>query len=192
MKKFIEDGTMRAVKKLLFFMFLVCTMEQGFAAIPDRTMMLKRTNVLMDKLIEFVEKKRVKDDKGLSNQNDGSQLIIDLERLMSQEKNPAVLARVALVARVYGDHTRDSHQDEDYALDAVLTEVWFACLSNIKKLGGPQALAALDDIQRNISYQTLDGAYSLVFRRTREEIEQDIKTKNSKAKMPPKSSTLIK
>jgi hypothetical protein len=50
-------------------------------------------------------------------------------------------------------------------------------MTNIKRLGGPEALAALDDIERSLSYQTLDGALSLAFKKAREEVEQGIKAK---------------
>lgn len=138
------------------------------------------------KLIEYVKNKNAKFGRSQIEAPANTEIMNELDRLIGQEKNPAVLARVALHARMLGDYGFESREDDGEVIDIVLLEIWFACLNNIKKVGGADALAALNDMKRTISLQTLDGAVSLAFRKAREEVEEGIKVKGIKAKLPSK------
>ncbi|MFZ6736055.1 hypothetical protein ACO0LG_29315 [Undibacterium sp. Ji42W] len=183
---------MLEVKKLFIVILLACVTQIGFAATPNRVLMFERTNVLTTKLIEYLKKKSEKFGKSQIEDPANTEIMNELDRLIAREKNPAVLARVALYARMLGDYGFESREDDSEVIDVVLLEIWFACLNNIKKIGGVDALAALNDMKRTISLQTLDGAVSLAFRKAREEVEEGIKAKDNKAKTASKLPTLTK
>lgn len=183
---------MLIIKKILFVILLTCVTQIGVAATPNRVVMFERTNVMTTKLIEYLKKKSEKFGKSQIEVPANTEIMNELDRLIAREKNPAVLARVALYARMLGDYGFESREDDGEVIDVVLQEIWFACLNNIKKVGGADALAALNDMKRTISLQTLDGAVSLAFRKAREEVEEGIKAKGIKAKEPSKLPSTIK
>ena len=179
-------------KKFLFALLMACVMQQGLAATSNRVLMLERTNALNVKLIEYVKKKSSKFGKSQIQAPANTEIMNELDQLIGREKNPAVLARVALYARMLGDYGFESREDDGEVIDVVLLEIWFACLNNIKKVGGVDALAALNDMKRTISLQTLDGAVSLAFRKAREEVEEGIKAKDIKVKVQSELPSTIK
>lgn len=182
---------MLAAKTLFSFLFLSCLTQQVQAA-EDRVTMLERTNVITARVVEFAKQKKMKFGKTRIEGAAHTKLILELEQFFSKEKNPAVLARVALVTRMFTNYGFESREDDDEKLEVILGEAWFACLTNIRKLGGAEALIALDDMKQNISHRPLDGAEGLAFDKAREEVEQGIKAKSNKLKTPSKLPTLTK
>ena len=128
-------------------------------------------------LIAFTKQKKAKLGKARIEGEGMTQLIVEIEKLLSQENNPAVLARVALLTRVHVVMGQGANTAKDEMVGEVFIEAWIGCMTNIKRLGGAEALTALDDIERSLSHQTLDGALSLAFKKAREEVEQGIKAK---------------
>ncbi|MGM9482949.1 hypothetical protein ACS5PN_17280 [Roseateles sp. NT4] len=53
-------------------------------------------------------------------------------------------------------------------------------MTNIKRLGGTQALEALDDLKQALSSRAIDGSLGLAFDKARREIEQEIKSGKNK------------
>lgn len=178
--------------KTLFSVLLTLFLMQQVRAAEDRVTMLERTNTMTVRVVEFAKQKKMKFGKTRIEGRAHTQLMIELEQFFSREKNPAVLARVALVTRMFANYGFESREDDDEKLEVILGEVWFACLANIKKLGGSEALIALDDMKQNISHRPLDGAEGLAFDKAREEVEQGIKAKTSKAKTPSKLPSVAK
>lgn len=158
-------------------MYLALTAQHGLAAPTDEMVLLERSQAMMQKLIKFTKQKKAKLGKAPIEEAVQNKLIIEIEKLLSQEKNPAVLARVALLTKVHVDMGQGANTAKDEMVREVFIEAWIGCMTNIKRLGGAEALAALDDLERSLSYQTLDGALSLAFKKAREEVEQGIKAK---------------
>jgi hypothetical protein len=170
-------GYMLMTRSLVLVVCLVLAAQHGLAAPTDEMVLLERSQAMMQKLVAFTKQKKAKLGKARIEGEGMAQLIIEIEKLLSQEKNPAVLARVALLTRVHVHMRQEANTVKDEMVGEVFVEAWFGCMTNIKRLGGAEALAALDDIERSLSYQTLDGALSLAFKKAREEVEQGIKAK---------------
>jgi hypothetical protein len=167
---------MSVAKKALFSLLLI-VVSNTFAETPRHASMLERTNALTAKLLELGKHVSAKTGKAQLEGKAWTEMSSQVEQLLSKEKSPAVLARVALVTRILLDYERDSHPGTDEVIVEVLSESWFGCIKNIKKIGGPDALAALEDIRRTMMTRTLDGAPSLALRKAREEVEQGLRKK---------------
>lgn len=173
---------MLMARTLFLIVCLILTAQHGLAAPTNEMVLLERSQAMVQKLIALTKQKKAKTGNAPIEEAVLNKLVIEIEKLLSQEKNPAVLARVALLTRVHVHMRQGANTAKDEMVGEVFTEAWIGCMTNIKRLGGAEALAALDDIERSLSYQTLDGALSLAFKKAREEVEQGIKAKGIQQK----------
>lgn len=170
---------MSRLRKIFLIMCLVSATQTGLAAPTSEMVLVERSQLMMKKLIEFSKQKKAELGRTGYDNNWGTRLVIDTERLLSQEKNPAVLARVALIVFMHTNMSRETSTKSDEILVDVFTEAWVGCMTNIGKLGRQDALLALENIEKTLAQQ-LDGGHAHAFHRAREIVKTGMAAKRTK------------
>ncbi len=168
------------IKRLLLLVCLALLSQHGWATPTAEMALFERSQVVMQRVVEFAKLKKQKLGKAQIEGAEMTRMVVEIEHLLSQEKNPAVLARVAVLTRVHLDMERGAGVTKDETVGMILVESWIGCMTSIKKLGGSEALVALDDLKLAVDVRALDGAEARAYRLAREEVEQGIDARSSK------------
>jgi hypothetical protein len=146
-------------KLWILSLLLVIGLGQAVARPAEKLTTILRVNSITGRLLE-VATSRV----AHGGDTDRSSLNKEVDRLLQQERDPDVLARVALISHIY--LSPGSAGDERF--DDVFDVAWEACIRRIEQIGGQSAIDALESIERDMR---LDGAYSLLWKTSMERLK---------------------
>jgi hypothetical protein len=139
--------------KLLIFSFLLVIGSVQATPQPVAKMAtINRVNSIATQLLKIANHRVAK-----GGESDRQTLYKKIEQLLRSERDPDVLARVALISNIY--LYPGSAGDE--AVDDVFDAAWEACIRRIEQIGGQSAINALELVKWNMR---LDGAYSLIWK----------------------------
>lgn len=171
---------MLIVRALLVVVCLLSLSPRAVAAPTEEMVLVERSQATMQKLIAFTKQSKARLGGGPIEGAARTRLIVDIEQLLSRERNPAVLARVALLTRAHVDMGQGAGALRDETVEEVFVEAWIVCMTRIRKIGGTQAMQALDDLQRGLANRGVDGALGLAFSKAREDVARGIEAKGDK------------
>jgi len=128
---------------------LIVGSGQSLAQPGQKTATISRVNALTGRLVKIAKHRTAhrRDPIGMS-------LAGAIDRLLQNESDPDVLARVALISNVY----LHPGSAGDEAVDEVFEVAWGACVRRIEQIGGQPAIDALENIRQNMR---LDGSLSM-------------------------------
>ena len=109
---------------------------------------------------------QIAQDRVRLGESERSSLTREVDRILQHERDPDVLARVALISSVYMNP--GSAGDETF--DDVFDIAWETCVRRIEQTGGQPAIDALEQIKSNMR---LDGGYSLLWEESMERLKMN-------------------
>ncbi len=132
----------------LFILSFCLITAQANAKNSEKLDVLRRVNAVISELL-VVAAGRQSPGRHATAQSPQDNVIVLINRIDSLE----VLARLSAASRAFTHPGRA----QDHLVDNVFDESWHACIRRIEHVGGPAAIATLQDIALE---QRLDGAYS--------------------------------
>ena len=149
-------------------LILAIGLGQSVAQPKAKLTTITRVNFTIGRLLE-IAKNRV----AHGGEPERSSLNREVDRLLQHERDPDVLARVALISYIYLGP--GSAGDESF--DDVFDVAWGTCIRRIEQIGGQPAINALEDIEQGMQ---LDGAFGLTWKESMERLKAKQTTKGVK------------
>jgi len=150
----------------IFSIILAIALGQSVAQPKAKLTTMTRVNFTIGRLLEIAENRVAH-----GGEPDRSSLNREVDRLLQHERDPDVLARVALISHIY---LRPGNAGDE-AFDNVFDVAWGTCIWRIEQIGGQPAIKALESIGMH-----LDGACGLDWQESMERLKAKQTTKGGK------------
>jgi hypothetical protein len=135
-------------------LLLIAGLGKSVAQPTAKLKTISRVNALIGQFLKIAEK-----CVAHRGEPDVTSLDREIGIVLQKERDPDVLARVALVSYIYSYPGNAGEQN----FDEVFRVAWDACIRRIGQIGGQPAIDALEYIAQNTN---LDGASSLLWKET--------------------------